>query len=357
MARQRGNSWQAGIKLTESHPEGPGYPRYSFATEALALDWERAAKAARKAGEPIPVPSRDENSRPTLRSFYKANRDVIWSGKLPRNVESNQRACERFLGKETPLHHIHLKRLTQMVADMKRAGNAPGTINTRLSHLKVLLRYAKSLDLVDEDLQFPWVAKGDNQRDRFLTVEEERKLLDLFNHWGLFEVEQLIATLIDTGCRPSELIHAESLGDPIRWSEVSELAGGSAVDAYDPSSEQSRAAIYIKRTKTGKKGERTLVLTDRAKNAFLASKQRGDKRPFGSIRSDDLSAHVRKAADHLGMNDVVLYTMRHTCASRLVQRGADLFRVSKWMGHTNIKTTQRYAHLVPTDIFELGGLL
>jgi integrase len=244
-----------------------------------------------------------------------------------------------------------------MVADMMRSGYAPGTANTRLSHLKVLLRYAKSLDLVDEDLEFPWVKKVDNQRDRFLTVEEEEKMLKLLNHRGLFEDAQLIETLIDTGCRPSELIRGESVGAPIKWTAGSKAAGGTAQDAYNPDTGQSRPVIYIKRTKTGAKGERALVLTDRATNAFLASKQRGDERPFGNRRVDDLSELVREVADHLGMPDVVLYTMRHTCASRLVQRGADLFRVSKWMGHTNVKTTQRYAHLVPNNLFELGDLL
>ena len=63
------------------------------------------------------------------------------------------------------------------------------------------------------------------------------------------------------------------------------------------------------------------------------------------------------AADHLGMEDVVLYTMRHTCASRLVQRGADLRRVMQWMGHSNINTTLKYAKLTPTDIFSIGDLL
>ena len=57
------------------------------------------------------------------------------------------------------------------------------------------------------------------------------------------------------------------------------------------------------------------------------------------------------------MRDVVVYTFRHTCATRLVQRGADIRRVKDWMGHGNIETTMRYAKLVPEDIYGLADIL
>lgn len=350
MARRRGTSWQGSLKTPEK------YFRYSFPTEAQAVEWEREAKAARKAGHPIPDPTTDrDHVRPTLRTFFKTYSHNIWPNALTRNVASNQRACERWVGRDTPLHHITLKRLTLAVGDMQKAGNAAGTINTRLSHLKVLLRYAKRLDMVDEDLEFPWVKPVDNARMRFLTETEETQMLRLLDHWGRDDMVRLISVLIDTGCRPSELIFGESKGAPIKWSEVSVSAGGTAPDVNDPATGLPKAVISLMRTKTGK--YRVLPLTDRAKNAFLASKQRGDQRPFGVLRCDMVSEQFRKAADHLGLEDVVLYTCRHTCASRLVQRGADLRRVMQWMGHTNINTTLRYAKLTPTDIFAIGDLL
>jgi len=349
MARRRGTSWQGSLKTPEK------YFRYSFPTEAQAEEWEREARAAHKAGLPIPDPTVMERGRPTLRSFFKQYGGNIWPNTLPRNTASNQRACERFLGADIPLHHITLKRLTIMVQDMQKAGYAPGTANTRLSHLKVLLRYAKNLDMVDENLEFPWVKRVDNARMRFLTEAEETQMLRLLDHWGRDDMVRLVSVLIDTGCRPSELISAESKGAPIKWSEVSVSAGGTAPDVNDPATGQPKAVISLMRTKTGK--YRVLPLTDRAKVAFLASKQRGDTRPFGDLRADMVSEQFRKAADHLGLADVVLYTCRHTCASRLVQRGADLRRVMQWMGHTNINTTLRYAKLTPTDIFAIGDLL
>lgn len=44
------------------------------------------------------------------------------------------------------------------------------------------------------------------------------------------------------------------------------------------------------------------------------------------------------------------HLLRHTCASRLVQRGIDLYVVQKWIGHKNISTTQRYARQHPHNL-------
>mgnify|MGYP003646330244 CR=1 FL=1 len=349
MARRRGTSWQGSLKTPEK------YFRFSFATEAQAVGWEAAARIAHKAGHSLPVPTVNSAARPTLQGFFEEKKLTIWADKLTSNVESNHRACTLFIGADTLLTDITLKTATLWVEDMRSRRQVPSTINTRLSHLKVLLRYAKKLDLVEAEFEYPWAKTVDNARLRFLTGDEEKVLLKLLDHWGRDDMVGLIETLIDTGCRPSELITGESRGDPIRWTEVSVSAGGTAPDVNDPATGKPKAVISLLRTKTDK--YRVLPLTDRARDAFLRSKALGDRRPFGDIRVDTASAAFRMAANHLKMDAVVLYTCRHTCASRLVQRGADLRRVMAWMGHTNINTTLRYAKLTPTDIFSIGDLL
>lgn len=52
-----------------------------------------------------------------------------------------------------------------------------------------------------------------------------------------------------------------------------------------------------------------------------------------------------------------LHKLRHTFASHLVQNGADLYHVSKLMGHGSIKMTEIYAHLAPRAMADVIKLL
>jgi site-specific recombinase XerD len=45
------------------------------------------------------------------------------------------------------------------------------------------------------------------------------------------------------------------------------------------------------------------------------------------------------------LSDCRIHTLRHTHASRLVQNGLSVYEVREILGHTDIKTTMRYAHL------------
>ena len=44
------------------------------------------------------------------------------------------------------------------------------------------------------------------------------------------------------------------------------------------------------------------------------------------------------------------HILRHTCASRLIQRGVSLYTVNKWLGHSSVKVTERYAKLSPQNM-------
>lgn len=48
--------------------------------------------------------------------------------------------------------------------------------------------------------------------------------------------------------------------------------------------------------------------------------------------------------------EFVPHALRHTCATNLVKAGVSLALVQKWMGHSNIKTTLRYAHVDTQDL-------
>jgi integrase len=45
--------------------------------------------------------------------------------------------------------------------------------------------------------------------------------------------------------------------------------------------------------------------------------------------------------------DVIFHTLRHTFASWYMINGGDVYRLKGYMGHCDLKLTERYAHLSP----------
>ena len=71
------------------------------------------------------------------------------------------------------------------------------------------------------------------------------------------------------------------------------------------------------------------------------------------ISLESVSKAFFRAVEDLGFNKdiedrrqkVVFHTLRHTYASWLVERGADLYTVKELMGHKTLAMTERYSHL------------
>ena len=56
---------------------------------------------------------------------------------------------------------------------------------------------------------------------------------------------------------------------------------------------------------------------------------------------------VKRLARGIGISDMTVHALRHTFISHLVMNGVDLVSVKELAGHSDIKTTMRYAHLAP----------
>jgi integrase len=178
---------------------------------------------------------------------------------------------------------------------------------------------------------------GDNMRDRILTEMEILELLRLFEEvWDIQprrsdgQVGQAWADwtvfLLDTGCRPSEG----------RVAEVKNLNGR-----------------LLTLTKTKTKQRRTIPLTDRALEAFERQAFGDQKVPFAYATSDAYRAAWDWARSIMNLSDdagFIPYALRHTCATRLYDKTRDLMIVQRWLGHTDIKMTLRYAKLMPGDL-------
>lgn len=71
------------------------------------------------------------------------------------------------------------------------------------------------------------------------------------------------------------------------------------------------------------------------------------KKPYVSIFASWNTARTRA-----GLADVRIHDLRHSFASFLVNAGRSLYEVQKILGHTQVKTTQRYAHLAQETLVD-----
>ena len=81
------------------------------------------------------------------------------------------------------------------------------------------------------------------------------------------------------------------------------------------------------------------------KNDFVFLNCNGEK-----INSNVLRTAFYSVLKKVGIEDFRLHDLRHSFATRLAQAGVDIYKISKLLGHKDIKMTQRYAHHCPDSL-------
>jgi integrase len=78
----------------------------------------------------------------------------------------------------------------------------------------------------------------------------------------------------------------------------------------------------------------------------------------GIIRQDFLVHKFKKYVYKAKINpELNFHSLRHTFASWLIQKGAQIYQVSKLLGHTNLSTTEIYSHLRRDDLLSTSNML
>ena len=67
----------------------------------------------------------------------------------------------------------------------------------------------------------------------------------------------------------------------------------------------------------------------------------------------DLKKSCKRACSQAGINDFRIHDLRHMFASWLVMDGVPLYDVSKLLRHSNIRMTEKYAHLAPDHLHDV----
>jgi|TARA_Y100000294_G_scaffold36327_1_gene31823 integrase len=162
-----------------------------------------------------------------------------------------------------------------------------------------------------------------------LSKDEEKKLLDNSPEW----TKQIIIFSLNTGLRLGELTGLE-------WSRVNIF----------------NKTILIDNSKNGE--QRTIPLNkyalDVVKQRLRVKSLKYDyvfiNRYSWKINPNSLRDAFRKILRKVEITDFRLHDLRHSFATRLTQADVDLYKISKLLGHKDIKMTQRYAHHCPNSL-------
>ena len=270
-----------------------------------------------------------------IESMFRAD----WkTAKSKKSIEINTQAVMAYFGKDRLLSNITTDDIDDYVAYLQAQGAKGGTINRKLSVLSKLIERAKEKGKLNTTPYIERQAESPG-RIRFITPDEEKTILDLLDTWHEYRFKCVVEVLIDTGIRCGELMK-------LTPSDIAKEQG-------------VHGTIYLWDTKNGT--NRGVPLTKRAADALEYLVQTStDHDKIISEYSGWITKSWNRIRKNLGYSNdpnFVPHILRHTCCSRLVQRGASLKKVQIWMGHKTINTTMRYSHLCPTDIFDLPTLL
>jgi integrase len=222
-----------------------------------------------------------------------------------------------------------LHRMTPMLIEdykRKRRENVTGaTVNRELACLKHMFNMALNDGIVAENpVRKVRFFREDGQRERILTPEEEGELLKHCNDY----LKNAVLIALNTGMRRGEIL-------ALKWGQV----------------DLARGVLTVENTKNGKRRKIPVNSALRCVLGKLRENGDSDEFVFPNRKTGESVKNVKKsfrrACEKAGIKGFRFHDLRHTFATRLVERGVDLATVSELLGHSTIVLTKRYSHPSP----------
>ena len=179
--------------------------------------------------------------------------------------------------------------------------------------------------------------KSGNKRERFLNEDEVRRLYDAVLTSENPMLKYIVPMLLLTGARKREVLDA-------RWED------------FDVDNRLWRIPF----TKTGK--PRTVPMSDGVMSVLeTVPRVAGSAYVFPNPDTGKPYVTIHNAWDTVrkraGLREVRMHDLRHSFASILINSGRSLYEVQHLLGHTQVKTTERYAHLQQDTLMRAANVV
>jgi integrase len=211
-----------------------------------------------------------------------------------------------------------------------------GSVNRELAYLRRMLNIAARKDWIVKN---PFIAgeplillSAEKRRERILTLEEERKLLEACYLLNLHLLRALLIALLDTGARKSEI------ASHLHWRSVDFTTRTITLEGMTTKTLKTRQVAMTSR------------LYAELEMLWELSNKELDSPVFGfGVKTGCVNKQFSKACKLAGLKQggsakdgLFIHSLRHTAATRLVKGQMPLQMVGRILGHSQPQTTYRY---------------
>jgi integrase/recombinase XerC len=251
------------------------------------------------------------------------------------------------------------------LAELHKAGESRATAARKLAAVRTFLRYLRREGFIDDDpgglVPTP---KRDVRMPAHLSETEMDALLEAAgDDTPLGRRDRAILELFyASGLRLSELagLDLDDLNLSAKMVRVVGKGGKPRIVPFNSSSAKAMRAYLNERERLMARQERGQERQEqRGRHATRARKARQSRPLFVNYRGTRLTArsidrlvrrYVAASSARMGISP---HALRHSFATHLVQRGADLRAIQELLGHARLSTTQRYTHVNAAHLLEV----
>ncbi|HEX2446448.1 MAG TPA: tyrosine recombinase XerC [Vicinamibacterales bacterium] len=244
------------------------------------------------------------------------------------------------------------------LVDLHRRGNSRASAARKLASLRTFIKYLRREGIIEQD---PAALVGTPRRERklprHLGEQEMSRLLEMPEVSTPFgrRDRAILELFYASGLRLSELVGLD-LEDLNLSSKVVRVVGKGGKERIVPFNKTAAAAIreWLGDLEAFQAEKGTVPFFARTKTM----RGKGDSPLFVNYRGGRLSTrsvdrlvrkYVAQCSTRFGISP---HALRHSFATHLLQRGADLRAIQELLGHARLSTTQRYTHVNATQLIE-----